>query len=87
MNKGTNRRQTRTHNLHRQIRHIHLHRTQERRNRHARRRQSVVSIGNMTRQTHLRATTMILPMTVITYASVAKIRNIRKMIRSNNAQL
>ena len=36
----------------------------------------VVSIGRMTCQTHLRATTLILPMTVITDASNAKISNI-----------
>ena len=45
------------------------------------------TIGEMTRQTHLRATTMILPMTFMEDASDAKIRTIRKRIRSNYAQL
>ena len=40
-----------------------------------------MSIGNMICQTHLRAKTLILPMTVITYTSDAKIRNIGKRIR------
>ena len=55
--------------------------------RKSRRRKSVVSIGKMTRQTHLRATTLILPMTVITDASDATIRNTRKRIRSDYAKL
>ena len=46
----------------------------------------VVSIGKMTLQNHLRATTLILPMKVIIGASDAKIRNIGKIIRSKNAQ-
>ena len=43
-------------------------------------KKSVVSIGKMNRQTHFRATILILPITVITDASDAKIRNIGKMI-------
>ena len=76
-----------TQNLHCQIRQRYLHRIQEQRKRKEKRRKNVVSIGKMTRQTHLRATTLILPMTVITDARDAKRRNIGKMIRSNNAQL
>ena len=45
-----------------------------------RRRKSVVSIGKMTRQTHLRAMILIRPMTVIIDASNATIINIRKSI-------
>ena len=47
------------------------------------RRKSVVSIGKMARQNHLRATTLIIPMTVIKDASNATIRNTRKSIRSD----
>ena len=50
-------------------------------------KKSVVSIGNITRQTHLRATTLILPMIFITDASDATIRNIGKRIRSEYVQL
>ena len=50
-------------------------------------KKKVVSIGKMTRQTHLRAITLILPMTVIIDASDATIRNIGKRIRSDYAQL
>ena len=85
--KSMNRRWTQTQNLHRQICQRHLHWTQEQRKIKARRRKSVVSIGKMTRQTRLRATTLILPMTVITDASDGKRRNTGKIIRSNNAQL
>ena len=53
----------------------------------ARRRKSGVSIRNMTRQTHIQATTLILPMTVITDARDAKTRNIGKMTRSNYAKI
>ena len=42
-------------------------------------KKSVVSIKNMTRQTHLRAMILIPPMTVIIYVSDANIRSIRKM--------
>ena len=85
--KSMNRRWTRTQNLHSNIRQRNLHWTQEQIKRKARRRRSIVSIGNMTRQTHLRAMTLILPMTVITDTSDLKRRNTGKRIQSNNAQL
>ena len=47
----------------------------------SKKKKSVVSIGKMTHQTHLRATTLILPMIVITDASDATIRNTRKRTR------
>ena len=50
-------------------------------------KKSVVSIGKMTRQTHLRATTLIIPMSVITDAIDTKIRNTGNWIQSNYAQL
>ena len=46
----------------------------------SKRRKSVVSIGKMTRQTHLRAMILIRPMTVITDVNNAKIRNTGKRI-------
>ena len=79
MRKRTNRKGTRTQNLHILIRRRHRHQTQDWRKWKARRRKSVVSIGKMTRQTHLRALTLILPMTVITDASDTTIRNIGKI--------
>ena len=69
------------------IRRSHRHWTQEQGKRGARRRKSAVSIGKMTRQTHLRAMIMNPPMTVIIDVSDAKIRNIGKRIRSDYAQL
>ena len=53
----------------------------------ARRRKIVVSIGKMTRQTHLRATTLIIPMIVIKDARNATIRNTVKRKRSDYVQL
>ena len=50
-------------------------------------KKSVISIGKMTCQTHLRATTMILLMKVITDASDATIINTGKRNRSDYAQL
>ena len=87
MKKRTNRKWTWTQNLHHLICQRHLHRAQEQRKIKARRRKSVVSIGKMTRQTHLRATTLILLISVIIDTSNAKRRNIGKSIRSNYAQL
>ena len=49
-------------------------------------KKNVVSIGSMTRQTHLRDTTLILLMTV-TDTSDAKIINTGKIIQSKYAQL
>ena len=69
------------------IRRSRHHRTQEQGKRSARRRKSVVSIGKMTWQTHLRAIILILLMTVIIDVSDAKIRNIRKSVRKDYAQL
>ena len=50
-------------------------------------KKSIVSIGEMTHQTYLQATTLILLMTVIIDAGDAKMRNSGKRIRSNNVQL
>ena len=50
-------------------------------------KKSVVSIGKMTRPTHIQAMILIRPMTVITDVNDLKIRNIRKIIRSDYAQL
>ena len=47
----------------------------------SKKKKSVVSIGKMTRQTHLRAMILIRPMKVIIDVSDAKIRNIGKRIR------
>ena len=65
----------------------HRHLTREKGKRSARIRKSVVSIGNMTRQTHLQAMIMISPMKVIKNLSNSKIRNIGKRIQSDYAQL
>ena len=65
----------------------HHHQTRHQRKRNAIRRKSIVNTGKMTRQTHHRATILIRPMTVITEASDAKRRAIRKRIPSNYAQL
>ena len=78
MKKRMNRRWTQTQNLHRQIHQRHLNLTQERRKIKARRRKSVVSMGKMACQTHLRATTLILLMAFITDTEDAKRRNIEK---------
>ena len=72
---------------HHLIRRIHRHQTQHQRKRNARRRKSVVSIKNMICQTHLRAMILIRPMTAIIDVNDAKIRNTRKRIRSDYAQL
>ena len=80
MKKCTNRKWTQTLNLHNLICRRHRHWTQEQRKRKAQRRKSVVSIEKMTCQTHLWAMTLILPMTVITDASNAKIRSTGKRI-------
>ena len=47
----------------------------------AMRRKSVIKTGKMTRQTHLRATILTCPMTVVTGSSDIKIRAIGKMIQ------
>ena len=65
----------------------HLCQTRYQRKRNAIRRKSILSIGTMTRQTHLRATILILLMTVNTYASNAKRGAIGKRIRSNYAHI
>ena len=88
--KRTNQRRTQTQNCRQLIRQRHHHWTQEQRRINARIRKSVVSIGKITCQTHLRATTLILLIKFITDASDAsdaKIRSIRKGIQSKNAQL
>ena len=70
---------TRTQKFHRQTRH--------QRKINAIRRRRVVKTGKITRHTHLWATVLILPMTVIIDARDEKKRNIGKTIQSNNAQL
>ena len=55
--------------------------------RKVKRRKIVVSIGKMNRQTHPQVMTLIHPRTFIIDVNDAKIRNIRKRIRSDNAQL
>ena len=70
---------TRTHN--------HYCQTGHWRKRNAIRRKSFLSIGKMTRHTHLLATFLILLMIMITDSNDSKIRNTGKRIRSNNAQL
>ena len=47
---------------------------------------SVISIGKMTRPTHLQSMILICPMTVIIDVNDAKIRNIGKMIQSDYEQ-
>ena len=79
--KSTNQKRTQTLNRRHLILWIHRHQTQEQGKRSARRRKSVVSIRNMTCQTHLRAMVMIRLMTVIIDVNDAKIRIIGKRIR------
>ena len=50
-------------------------------------KKNVVKTGKMTCQTHLRATILTFPMTVITYASNIKRRAIGKRTRSNYAHV
>ena len=72
---------TRTLDRHRLIFRSHRHWNQYQGKRSAGRRKSVVSIGKMTLQTHLRAMILIRPMTVVIDVNYAKIRNIRKRIQ------
>ena len=68
-----------TQNHHHQNRHRRNHRhTRHQRKRNATKKKGVVKTGNMTHQTHFRATIQNRPMTVITDASDIKIRAIRK---------
>ena len=70
---------TRTQDHHRQTSHQWNHpQTCNKRKRNAIKRKSVIKIGKMTHQTHLRATIQIRPMTVIIYARDTKRRAIEK---------